>query len=199
MEMPVRGNSPPNADRTRRFEALYATHAARVLGYALRRASFDDAEEAVAQTFLTAWRRLDEVPADALPWLLAVARKVLANQQRSSRRRGALDLKLQAFSSVHVSPADEDPAFGFAANEMDGELLSALGRLPDREREALLLVAWDGLDRARAARALGCSQATLRLRLHRARRRLRGELEAGARFSVRDNAPLRRTRFEEAQ
>ena len=177
---------------------LYEAHAARVLAYALRRASAADAHEVVAQTFLTAWRRLDDVPVDALPWLLAVARSMLSNENRSARRRSELELKLQAASPVLANPA-LDPALAVEEKETDGELLAALERLPERECEALVLVAWDGLDRAGAARVLGCSQATLRLRLHRARRRMRDELEASARSSAHDKAPLRRTRFEEAQ
>ena len=73
------------ADRAERFEQMFDSHAARVYAYAARRSSPDVANEVVGETFLVAWRRLDDVPPDPLPWLLNVARKVLANVRRKSR------------------------------------------------------------------------------------------------------------------
>jgi RNA polymerase sigma-70 factor (ECF subfamily) len=61
---------------------------------------------------------------------------------------------------VTHAPADGDP-----------RVRVALARLSVRDQEILLLVAWDGLDRAGIARVLGCSNAVVRLRLHRARQR----------------------------
>ena len=71
-------------ERTRedRFEELFREHYGAVRGYALRRALGEPAQDAVSETFLVAWRQLDDVPADALPWLFGVARRVLANQRR---------------------------------------------------------------------------------------------------------------------
>jgi RNA polymerase sigma-70 factor (ECF subfamily) len=73
-----------------RFEALYAEHYGRVLAYVLRRAPAAVASDVVADVFLVAWRRLEQVPDDPVPWLLGVARKTLANERRSGRRRAAL-------------------------------------------------------------------------------------------------------------
>ena len=64
-----------------------------------------------------------------------------------------------------------------AAAPLDGELLAALARLGPRDREALLLAAWEGLQGAELAAALGCSAAAAKVRLHRARRRLAAELD----------------------
>jgi RNA polymerase sigma-70 factor (ECF subfamily) len=61
-------------------------------------------------------------------------------------------------------------------SEVDQRLLGAIAELPTAEREAFMLIAWDGLDPARAARAAGCSAATFRMRLHRARRRLKEQI-----------------------
>jgi RNA polymerase sigma-70 factor (ECF subfamily) len=72
--------------RNEGFESLFRDHYAAVRGYALRRAPRDMAPDVVAETFLVAWRRLDDVPADALPWLYGVARRVLANARRSADR-----------------------------------------------------------------------------------------------------------------
>jgi len=68
-------------DRGDRFSELYQAQYETVLRYALRRTDPETARDAVAETFLVAWRRLDTVPADhaqATPWLYGVARNVLA-------------------------------------------------------------------------------------------------------------------------
>ena len=150
-------------DRRTRFERLFALHYEPVLAYALRRAPAAEAHDVAADTFLVAWRRLDAVPADALPWLYGVARRTLANHRRAHRRREALVERLAA----------EPERRG---GEDDGAVLAALARLPEALRETVLLVAWEGLDRRRAASALGCSPLAVSLRLHRARRRLAAEL-----------------------
>jgi RNA polymerase sigma-70 factor, ECF subfamily len=155
-----------------RLEALFRLHYTAVAAYARRRAPDHAADDIVAATFLVAWRRLDEVPAESLPWLLAVARNVIATQQRGSRRRGALRVRLEQTGGTASGdpPAVEEPA---------GRVAAALGRLPAGDREAITLIAWDGLRPAEAAAVLGQSPATFRVRLHRAKRRLRKELDRG--------------------
>lgn len=138
--------------------------------YAARRVPADDVGDVVAETFMTAWRRLEEVPDDAVPWLFGTARRHIANRRRSSRRRQALGHRL-------AEGAVESPEYQPQIPEVDEDLLAAIRRLPDKEREALMLVAWDGLDPKRAAQAAGCSGGALRVRLHRARSRLKKELE----------------------
>jgi RNA polymerase sigma factor (sigma-70 family) len=156
--------------RTERFEALFRENYAAVRGYALRRAAPDAAQDVVGETFLIAWRRLEDVPNDALPWLFGVARRVLANQRRSAQRAAALEERLAASAADAGSQAE-------AVGEADA-LRSALERLSERDREALMLVAWHGLSGARAARAAGCSRSAFGVRLHRARRRLAAQLSA---------------------
>jgi RNA polymerase sigma-70 factor (ECF subfamily) len=159
-----------DADRTTRFEDLFDRHAGRVFGYAARRSSPEVANEVVAETFLVAWRKLDAVPEEALPWLLNVAGKVLANRRRTEDRRSALLLRR---GSSLVGRPGPDPADAVSTRLLVEE---ALGRLPPAEREAVTLVAWDGLDVAEAAIVAGCSRATFAVRLHRARRKLMKEL-----------------------
>src|SRR4051794_33419847 len=98
------------ADETRqaRFEALFRAQVAPVRRYVARRTA-DGVEDVVAETFTTAWRRLDDVPADPLPWLLATARRVLANQRRAIRRREALGEKLAAQVPGVVLHERDDP------------------------------------------------------------------------------------------
>ena len=160
----------PIETRTERFEAIYAETMPRVLAYALRRAHPEEAKEAVAETFMIAWRRLDRVPqgAGTLPWLLATARKVLANRRRAEESRRRLT-ELAPRASGHAP----DPA----TSVTDAAVLrQAFDALNDRDREVLALVAWDGLTPTEAAVVLGCSAATFSVRLHRARRRLAGLL-----------------------
>ena len=160
------------ADPHRRseFEALFAAHHAPVRAYVRRRAPTELVDDVVADTFLVVWRRLDRVPtADPVPWLLAVARRQLANQLRAQRRRGALGERLQALLSP-APPAWQPPG------GLDPELAAAMATLSQAEREALLLVAWEGLDGERAARAADCTPAAFRVRLHRARRRVAAAL-----------------------
>lgn len=159
--------------RRRRFDALFRAYSPDILAYCGWRAdSASDAQDAMAEVFLTAWRRLDELPEGdaARVWLYATARRVMANQRRSSRRRVALyqRLALDAATAVRQPPAS------------DGEealVHEALRRLGPRDREVLLLVEWEDLSPAQVATVLGCLAITARGRLHRARRRFRAVFE----------------------
>jgi RNA polymerase sigma factor (sigma-70 family) len=153
-----------------RFDALFDAHYAAVRAYVARRSgSAGLVDDALSETFLVAWRRIDSVPADGLPWLLGVARRVLANQRRAEARRGALVDRLAGMLSR--APIAEP------AGEPFGDLGDAIAALSPREREALLLVAWEGLGPQRAARVVGCAPAAFRARLYRARRQLAAHLD----------------------
>jgi RNA polymerase sigma-70 factor (ECF subfamily) len=147
------------------FERLFRRHYRSVLAYAMRRSSPEVAEDVVAETFLIAWRRLDQVPSDALPWLIGVARLTLSNQERSSRRQRALLVKVTSVAALEEGGHDLTRS----------KVIEALARLPESEREALTLLVWEGLTPQQAAIALGCSGVAVRARLHRARRRLARE------------------------
>ncbi len=145
-----------------RFEALFCKHYGRVLAYARRRTTPEGAQDVVSETFLVAWRRLDNIPRDELAWLLAVARRSLANGRRATRRHDALVERLAAEPSERLEHEATEPR----------ELIAALATLSALDRELLILIAWDGVTPAEAAVTLGCSAASARVRLHRARRRL---------------------------
>jgi RNA polymerase sigma-70 factor (ECF subfamily) len=159
------------AERRERFESVYRELYAPVCGYALRRIRRpEDAAEVVAETFATLWRRFDACPqGDELrPWLFGVARRVAANQRRGERRRTALGERLAA-------TADRE-AFDLLGSDEESELARAFAGLSESDRELLSLVAWEGLTRDELAVALGTNRAVVRLRLHRARKRLRDAL-----------------------
>lgn len=160
-------------DRRGAFEELFSAHYWAVRAYVLRRSPAASAEDVIAETFLVAWRRLDSLGEDPLPWLFGVARRVMANQLRAERRRTALSARLHEL--VAGQPSHWEPPAA-----MSEEMATAMGRLSAQEREALLLVAWEGLEPGRAARAAGCSNAAFRARLHRARRHVAAALAGTA-------------------
>jgi RNA polymerase sigma factor (sigma-70 family) len=162
-------------DPKQSIEELYRAHADRILRYARRRVSPPDAEEVVAQTFLVAWRRLHDVPDDPLPWLIGIARNSIRNLDRSRRRRSRLSARIASTQILEGQPAQ--------SGELSEELHGALESLSPDDREVLLLIAWDELDYSDAAAAMGWSRANFRLRLHRARNRLKRRLEDGRPFS----------------
>ena len=164
-------DSTGQMDDAARFRALFEATYAAVRRYAHHRGvPAGQADDVVAETFLVAWRRLDQVPRDdPLPWLLAVARNQGRNQRRSQVRYGNLLRRLPP--PLPVPPPDEPPEPG-----RDVAVFAALAALDEGDRELLLLVAWDGLTPAQAARVVGCNAGAARVRLHRARRRFADEL-----------------------
>ncbi|MFC4604435.1 RNA polymerase sigma factor [Rhodococcus kronopolitis] len=158
--------SPAPGDSAR-FTALWDDYAGRVFAYACRHVDHHTAQEVVSEAFLVAWRRLSEVPDQALPWLLVVARNTVANHRRGDRRRDALTEKISRIEQVAGSAPGADVAVTDRA-----EVLASLATLTAVEREALLLTAWDGLTATEAARVVGCSVPAMHVRLYRARRRL---------------------------
>ncbi|MGN6557863.1 MAG: RNA polymerase sigma factor [Solirubrobacterales bacterium] len=156
-----------------RFARLYRDNARELLGYALRRcADPEDAADAVAETFLAAWRRLAEVPVgeEGRLWLYGAARLVVANQRRGERRRNRLAEQLRAELRRRLPSETAAGSTG---------ILEALAALDEADRELLMLVGWEELTPAQAARVLGVTPLAARSRLHRARRRLRARLAEG--------------------
>jgi len=161
------------ADAAMRLDGLFQAHERGVLAYAMRRtASPEDAEDAAAETFAIAWRKIEQAPDEALPWLLSIARRVISNQRRGRRRRAWLFLKLSRSMSpepVIVPGADQ-------ADQAGGPALAALARLRAEDREILRLVAWEELDNRGVGLVLGITPNAAAIRLHRARKRFRDEL-----------------------
>jgi RNA polymerase sigma-70 factor, ECF subfamily len=155
------------ADDRERFERLYRENFRAVLRFAVTRIDPERAKDVAAETFLVAWRRLDDVPAEPRPWLLGVARRVIAGQYRTETRREALTVRMKATQGRGGEPAD---LAGTLADR--DEVLTAFAALGERDREVLQLVAWDGLDAVDAADVLGVTRLAFAVRLHRARRRL---------------------------
>ena len=151
-----------------RFTELYERYHQRIQAYCGRRTGPDRVEDAVAETFLTAWRRIDDVPGgnDALPWLYGVAYKVMSHQWRSASRRGRLNKKLASLG-VNVVEAPEEVV---VIRHESRQVLEALERMNATDREILRMSAWEELSHAEVATALGISIEATRQRLYQAKK-----------------------------
>lgn len=167
---------PPDTLEQAKFRALYAGAHPDVLRFVRRRVHPDQAEDVTADAFLTAWRRVGDLPDDpddARAWLFGIARNCLLNARRGEHRRGALAVRLaDAAPSGSDWYADADPAL--LAERID--VADAWARLGDREQEVIALTVLDGLTSAQAGAVLGISAVAYRLRLSRARASLRRAL-----------------------
>jgi RNA polymerase sigma factor (sigma-70 family) len=152
-----------SVSRDEQFRVVYDGNLAEVTAYVRRRAAEDAVEDIVADVFLVCWKKLEQVPKEPLPWLYTVARKTLANHYRQRARQNA---ELPSAEIVGEVPLPTDPI-----------LALAFARLAETDREVLRLVAWEQLSLRQAAVVLDCSAVTCRVRLHRAKRRLAGQLE----------------------
>lgn len=175
---------PDNAAARRRFEDLFDAHFAELTRFATRRVGTDAAGDIVAGTFLIAWRRFAELPADhARAWLYATARQVIANELRGRTRRDRLTAKAASGGDRRV----EDHA-GQIADQL--RVRAVLAQLSEADQEVLRLIEWEGLDVAEAAMVLRCTRTALKVRLHRARRRFAQRLQA---TEERDPSAARRS------
>ena len=162
-------------DRETRFRALYTDVYPDVLRFARRRVHPSHAEDVAADTFLVAWRRLDEAPRrrdDLRAWLFGIARHCLLNTQRGQGRREALAVRVAEAipAGCALGPNDAD----LVAQRLD--LATAWRQLSETDQEALSLAAFEDLTSPQAARVLGITAAAYRLRVLRARRALRHQL-----------------------
>jgi RNA polymerase sigma-70 factor (ECF subfamily) len=163
------------AEARSRFERLFVGHYGELLRFAQRRVGADAAGDVVAETFLIAWRRLREVPADhPRAWLYATARHVIANELRARQRRD----RLSRHARDHCA-ADRAVAGDHAAVVTEQLWVCAvLESLSEMDQEVLRLTEWERLDLPEAAAVLGCSRTAAKVRLHRARRRFARRLAA---------------------
>ncbi|MEO9324591.1 RNA polymerase sigma factor [Nocardioides sp. C4-1] len=156
---------------------LYDRHADRIYRHCFRlTADRAYAEDATGTVFLEVWRHRQRVrvhDGSALPWLYGVATNVCRNLTRGRRRH------LRAVARTpwpDLQPDHAERVVERLDNEQRmREVLAAVDRLPQRERDVLALVVWSGLSYDDAAAALDVPVGTVRSRLSRARRRLEQE------------------------
>ena len=174
--MRVVTDTDTDTEREERMRELVVLVGDPVRRYLHRRADAATADDVVGDTLLVCWRRLDEVPDDALPWAIVVARQCLSNARRAERRRIRLIGRIIAIDPPRAA-ADENPA----ASTVDGtaeaaRVTTALAALRRNDAEILRLWAWDELKSAQLAVVLGISANAAAIRLHRAKARFKQEL-----------------------
>lgn len=188
--MTTNDTGPPDALRIR-FEQTYDATYAAVLRFAQRRVHASHAEDVVADVFVVAWRRIEDLPLEAdeaRAWLFGVARRILLSSQRADQRRQALTVRIA-----------DDQITGTLGSGIDADLVlhhvdlaRAWRRLSPVHQESLALVVWDDLTSVQAAEVLGISAVAFRLRLSRARRVLRRHLDPNAHSPATEPAGLHR-------
>ena len=154
------------------FDSLFTTHHEAVFKYCVRRLGVSEAEDAAADVFAVAWRRLDEIPLGdgTRAWLIGVAYKVVGNSFRSRRRRTRLSQRIEAEQRVVGNE-------GVAVDLETQLVLLALENLSATDRELIRLSSWDGLSRSEIGAVLGIRVNAVDQRLHRARARLRNQFD----------------------
>jgi RNA polymerase sigma-70 factor (ECF subfamily) len=150
-----------------RFEAVAAEVYEPLQRYLRRRSERDEADDIFGDVLLTIWRRIDDVPDDAvLPWSYGVARNLLANRRRSARRH----LRLVSRMAAEPRPASDEPP------DPDPALSAALERLGEADRELIRLWAWEQLEPREIATVLGTTANAVSLRLTRAKKKISDEI-----------------------
>ncbi len=150
-----------------RFVELYERYYRKVLLYCRRRTAPDAVDDVVATTFLTAWRKINEVPpgSDALPWLYAVAYRAVGHHYRSNRRHHKLESKLSTLGITHSADTGEI----ILMDNESRQVVSALAKLRPADQELLRLLVWEELPISDIATVLGINEAAARKRATRAK------------------------------
>jgi RNA polymerase sigma factor (sigma-70 family) len=170
----------PESSRGAGFEPIYRAHVDSVTGFFARRAA--DAQtvaDLTAETFVQAVGSFGSSPpvrGCERPWLFAIARNVYARHCELAARHAHVKRLVAGLGELSES-AIEELELRLDAEKAAAELLDRVGRLPAGERAALELVDVDGLSVSEAATALNASLVAVRVRLSRARARLRKEHE----------------------
>ena len=159
------------SDRAAHLTQVMNTVAPDLLVYFERRVPPDDAPDLVAETMMTAWRRLAVAPSDVVEarmWLFGIARNVLNNANRGARRRTRLADRLRELrqdSDDFAPPAD-----------VGAEVRDAIDRLPPESADLIRLVHWEGMTLAQAADVVAISASTAQRRYLSAKAALRAAL-----------------------
>ena len=174
----------PQRDDTR-FEQMYTTHRDAIWSYAVRRVTRDEVDDAVAEVFTVAWRKIGQCPEpeEQLPWLYAIGRNIVRNTHRASNRRNRLWSKVSS-----MPPSDEAGSdVQVVRNFEDTELLTAVSRLKPIDQELLRLRTWEELPIKDIAVVVGLSAKSVESRLVRIRKNLARLLAvpAGVKHEVR--------------
>lgn len=171
------------------FGVIFDRHFTAIHGYLSRRAGSDTADGLVGEVFRIAFETRSRYRIDrpsALPWLYGIAANVLRQSRRGEQRRLRLTDKL---ASEATARSTEDGTADSRTRERVAAVVDLLADLPEAEREAVLLVAWEGLAYDEIAAAQDVPVGTVRSRLNRARKRIRERIDDDGQ---EDDEPIRR-------
>jgi RNA polymerase sigma factor (sigma-70 family) len=166
------------------FGLIYDRHAATLLRFLGRRAGAKVAEGLVGELFRIAFERrktFDASRASALPWLYGIGSNLLLKHRRGEARR----LRASARIAAGLEADGRASAAALDARVLFSRVADAIEALPDGEREALLLFAWEELSYQSVAEALELPIGTVRSRLNRARAHLRELIKPNGKSRVR--------------
>jgi RNA polymerase sigma factor (sigma-70 family) len=160
------------------FAAIFDRYYRQIHGFAAQRLDRSLADDVAAETFLIAFDQRESYDlsrSDARPWLYGIAANLIARHRRAEARQ------YRALARARTDVVSEGPADRLAtrldAQANRARLMAALAGVSSVNRDVLLLVAWAELTCEEAAEALGITAATARVRLHRARKKVRAVLE----------------------
>ena len=186
------GSPGVEMDQERRFQLLYQQHQPDILAYFLRRLDREDAVEACADVFLTAWRRIDDAPPEAIRlWLFGVAHNVLANRNRSARRWRRLVARLGRIGTTEPPLL---PEMVVVRQAEDDAVLTVLAQLPSGEREVLTLRLWEEAGFEEIGAVVGCSRHAAEQRYAKALRHFRSVWNGAGHVSMSGTKRSRRGR-----
>ncbi len=180
-------------DRPAEFAAIFDRHGATLHRYLARRLGGSDraaADDLLAETFLAAFGKratFDTARSSARPWLYGIAANLLADHRRKEARR----LQLVAPAEPDVGCHADLVADRVSAQAHRARLQDALDSLETRDREVVLLIAWEELSYAEVAEALDIPVGTVRSRLNRARTKLRVALGGSDPSALSDDTDFR--------
>ncbi|MDX1468403.1 MAG: sigma-70 family RNA polymerase sigma factor [Acidimicrobiia bacterium] len=171
------------------FTEIYEEHFRSVFAYCRRRVSADHVDDATAETFLVAWKKINEMPSGdrTLPWLYGIAYRVLMHQWRGGFRRRRLEGRLASLGIEVAHPPEEY----VVADEESRRVHQALARLKPTDQEILRLALWEELPYSDIATLLGIRSDAARKRYSRAMKNLTREFDKRE-TSFGDSALLRR-------
>lgn len=169
-------------DDPRAFEELYRRHVGKVVSFAVRRcASAGEVADLVAGVWLeviASADRFDSRRGRALPWILGITADLSASETRRKAKEREAGIRL---AGRRILDEDDEARLDeqIQAAAVGAELRAALPQLPPAERAVVELIVLDGLTTIETAEALGIRAAAVRMRLSRARRKLRRALGEG--------------------
>jgi RNA polymerase sigma-70 factor (ECF subfamily) len=173
MSTEVHQRLAPANDEEARFAEVYRRYSRHIQAYCARRTDASQVADAVADTFLVTWRRIDQVPEGdaALSWLYGVAYRVLSHQWRHKARNRRLIQRLQGLAQVETF----SPDVLLVRSEEHRLVLHAASRLRPIDQEILRLILWEELPHAEVAVVLGIAITAVKERAYRARKNLAAE------------------------